>query len=119
MSKNSALIPSKKILIFAPSLRLVAIVRSVRSAAELMAGNNGNCSAVNISNAAIGKQYTAKGWHIRHLMDDKVEITVDDIGVLKLHEYDHLAGIDREYPSSMFVRRKKVLNFKKSGYKYV
>ena len=55
--------PPKKVLLFGENMLLMAIVKSVRAASDLLdnSSNSKTCSPANISFAANGKQMTANG----------------------------------------------------------
>jgi hypothetical protein len=80
---------AKRVLIFNPSKRLIAIVGSARAAAKMLGIN-----IQPIHYACTGKCISSNGFYFRHLSDD-IEITLEDLGVLKVDEYDQLCGIER------------------------
>lgn len=98
--------PAKKVLIFSQTMKLIAVARSVRAAADLLAEGSGKCSAANVSQAANGKQTKANGYYIR-TDDPKVEIEISDIGELDLREYDKLCGVSRLYKRKKYKKRIK------------
>lgn len=91
MTNKGPFLPSKQVLIFNGAYILVAIARSLHSAAEF--------SGINlqaISYACTGKYVATGGFYFRHVHPD-VEIELSDIDTLKLQEYDHLCGVTRRY----------------------
>lgn len=119
--KTSKMEEPKRVYLFSASRRLIAIVCSGREAAALLSGGlsgKGSCSPANVSNAALGKQKTAKGYYVRYEHPD-VEVEMSDIGELSVEEFDRLCGIEREYISSRFLPRKRVIRFKNAGHEYI
>lgn len=80
---------AKRVLIFNPSKRLIAIVSSANAAAKML-----NINIQPIHYACTGKCISSNGYYFRHLSDE-IEITPEDLGVLKVDEYDQLCGIER------------------------
>ena len=80
-----------KVLIFNGTRVLVAVVRSLCSAAEL---TNNRASAVH--NCCTGKYTRAGVYYYRYLHPD-VLIDLDDLDCLKLEEYDKMCGDERKY----------------------
>ena len=76
----------KMVLIFNGAQILVAITRSLHSAAEL---TKGNLQA--ISFCCTGKYICSGGFYFRHLHPN-VEIELQDLGTLQLQDYDSLCG---------------------------
>lgn len=99
--------PPKKVLLFGENMLLMAIVKSVRAASDLLdnSSNSKTCSPANISFAANGKQMTANGYYVRY-ENEKVELEVSDIGKLSVPEYDNLCGEKRNYKATIAYRRK-------------
>lgn len=83
----------KMVLIFNGAQILVAITRSLHSAAEL---TKGNLQA--ISFCCTGKYICSGGFYFRHLHPN-VEIELQDLGTLQLQDYDSLCGEKRTYYS--------------------
>lgn len=81
------------VLIFNGAQVLIAVTRSLHSAAEL---TKGNLQA--ISFCCTGKYICSGGFYFRHLHPD-VEIEVAELGVLRLQDYDALCGEKRAYYS--------------------
>ncbi len=81
----------KMVLIFNGAQLLIAVTRSLHSAAEL---TKGNLQA--ISFCCTGKYISSGGLYFRHLHPD-VEIEMSDLGVLLLPDYDDLCGEKRAY----------------------
>lgn len=97
----SWMLDPKKVLVFNGNRTLIAIVRSVRAAAEF---SKGNMQA--IANACSGKFISSNGFYFRHF-DPNVLVEMDDIDTLKLHEYDDLCGVEREYHTVSQMSRNK------------
>ena len=83
----------KMVLIFNGAQVLIAVTRSLHSAAELTKGN-----LQSISFCCTGRYVYSGGFYFRHLHDD-VEIEMSDLGTLLLQEYDELCGEKRVYYS--------------------
>ena len=83
-----------QILIFNAAGELVAIVRSLHSAAELMHENK---SAIH--NCCTGKSVRSGAYYYRQLHPD-ILLEMDDLDNLTLKEYDDLCGINRKYIST-------------------
>lgn len=81
----------KMVLIFNGAQTLIAVARSLHSAAEL---TKGNLQA--ISFCCTGKYVCSGDLYFRHLHDD-VEIELQDLGTLLLQDYDALCGVKRNY----------------------
>lgn len=87
-------------LVFNPLKRLVAIVQSNTAAAKLF-----DAKVQGIHYACTGKCMSCKGLYFRSL-DNSIEVTLDDLGVLKLDEYDELCGIERKTYENKTMSRK-------------
>lgn len=81
----------RKVLIFNGAGVLVAVVRSLHSAAQLTCGN---IQAISFN--CCGKYISTGGYYFRHLHPDVI-IEVDDLDNLKISEYDKLCGEKRRY----------------------
>ena len=101
--RNSAFNRPKAVLIFNGSQALVAIVRSLHSAAEITGGN-----LQSISFCCTGKYASSGGFDYRHIHPN-VEIELSDLGMLQLKEYDKMCGEKRVYYSAKQMARKRVL----------
>ena len=110
----------KMVLIFNGAQVLVAITRSLHSAAEL---TKGNLQA--ISFCCTGKYVCSGGLYFRHLHPD-VEIELSDLGTLMLKDYDILCGEKHTYYPVRKMAHKRALlenkhksdNKKKGGNDY-
>jgi len=80
---------AKKIAIFDPQLKLVAVASGVSQLAKLMDVGTGE-----ISRAIRGERVCCKGFYIRYIPKDIV-IDVDDIGNDELLEFDKECNVDR------------------------
>ena len=100
-----------KVLIFNGARVLVAVVRSLCSAAEL---TNNRASAVH--NCCTGKYTRAGVYYYRYLHPD-VLIDLDDLDCLKLEEYDKMCGDERKYitTSKMAYIRQRVAEKQKKA----
>lgn len=81
----------RTVLVFNTSQKLIAICKSLRAAAELI---NGSVQAVRF--AAIGQTMTSGGFYFR-TMNKKVVVDLNDLGRLKLSDYDNACGEERKY----------------------
>lgn len=97
----------KTVLVFNGAQVLVAVIRSLHSAAEL---TKGNLQA--ISFCCTGKYVCSGGLYFRHLHPN-VEIGCDDLDNLQLQEYDALCGEKRSYYSIRQMARKRETREKK------
>ena len=99
-----------KVLVFNGARVLVAVVRSLCSAAEL---TNNRASAAH--NCCTGKTIRSGLYYYRQLHPD-VLIEMDDLDCLKLEEYDKMCGDERKYitTSKMAHIRQRVAENKKS-----
>lgn len=83
-----------KVLVFNGARVLVAVIRSLCSAAEL---THNRASAVH--NCCTGKTVRSGLYYYRQLHPD-VLIEMDDLDSLTLEEYDNLCGVERKYLST-------------------
>jgi len=99
----------KLVLVFNASKVLIAIVRSLHSAAQL---SGGNLQA--ISFCCVGKYVSSGGFYFRHVHPN-IEIELSDLDNLKLDEYDKLCGEHerRYHPRKDMVKRLKQTENKK------
>lgn len=101
--RNSPFNRPKAVLIFNGSQILIAIVKSLHSAAELTGGN-----LQSISFCCTGKYASSGSFYYRHIHPN-VEIEISDLGTLQLKEYDTMCGEKRVYYSAKQMARKRVL----------
>lgn len=101
--RNSAFNRPKAVLVFNGSQVLIAIARSLHSAAELTGGN-----LQSISFCCTGKYASSGGFYYRHIHPN-VEIELSDLGTLQLKNYDKMCGVKRVYYSAKQMARKRVL----------
>lgn len=87
-------VEAKQVLVFNYSGTLIAIFASVG-----LAGTLTGILPQAISNACIGSSLSSNGMYFRHL-DPIVTVESDDIGSLKLKDYDHILGQTRKYRKS-------------------
>ena len=84
-------LPNKRILVFNPRKNLVAIFHSGFAAAKAF-----NVHLQSIHYACSGHMISCNNLYFRYTADG-IEVTEDDLGVLKLKEYDELCGKSHEY----------------------
>ena len=92
----------KMVLIFNGAQVLIAVTRSLNSAAELTKGNLQSIYA-----CCTGKHKTSGGLYFRQL-HDTVEIEIADLGTLLLADYDELCGEERVYYTVREMAKKRV-----------
>lgn len=90
----------KQVLVFNGAYMLVAIVRSLHSAAEL---SGSNLQA--ISFCCTGKYAATGGYYFRHCGD--ADVPTSDLGKLKLQDFDRLCGVTRRYYSTRAMAHKR------------
>jgi hypothetical protein len=91
----------KRVLVFNPLKRLVAVFQSVTAAATAF-----GTSAPSIHDACTGKNISCCELYFRQLDEDKIEIDMlEDLGTLRLEEYDKLVGIKRKYYPNKYMSR--------------
>lgn len=89
-----------RILVFNPLKKLIAIFQSSNAAASAL-----NIKVQSIHYACTGKTITCGDYYVRHLSDE-IEVTIDDLGVLTVQEYDQLCGVERKvYPTKNKTRK--------------
>lgn len=88
------------ILIFNPLKRLVAFFGSENAAAKAF-----NVSSVSIHLAVAGDIISCSNLYFRKL-SEKIEVTFDDFGKLRLEEYDKMCGVKRKYYPTKEMTRK-------------
>ena len=99
----------KTVLVFNGAQVLVAVIRSLHSAAEL---TKGNLQA--ISFCCTGKYVCSGGLYFRHLHPN-VGVGLDDLDNLQLQEYDALCGEKRTYYSVRQMAHKREAREKKKN----
>ncbi len=92
--------PPTQILVFNPLKRLIAVYSSLNSAASAF-----GVSAPNIHYACSGKCITCNNLYFRQLKNG-VTVTFEDLGKLKLQDYDKLCGVERKYYKTGEITRK-------------
>lgn len=99
---------SKTVLIFNGAQVLVGIMRSLNTATEYSGGN-----LQSLSYACSGRYISTGGYYYRFISED-VEITLEDIGTLRLKDYDRLCGDDsRNYRSVREMAHKRKAHYSK------
>lgn len=102
-------IPTKKVLVFDNCKKLVGITNSITGASKIT-----SISAQSISHACTGRNVASGRFYFRHLLD-QIEVTTEDLGALKLVEYDQLCGIERPmYKTNKMTRKGCKYNKEKS-----
>lgn len=91
---------AKRVLLFNSCKRLVAIFQSALAAAKVL-----DVHTQSVHYACTGICISAKRYYLRHLSDD-IEVTIDDLGKLRLEEYDKLCGVERVYYPTNKMQRK-------------
>lgn len=99
--RNSSFKRPKMVLVFNGAQVLIAIVRSLHSAAELTKGN-----PQAISFCCTGRYICSGGWYFRYIHPD-IEIELSDVDSLKLQEYDKMCGEKRRYYTVRKMARKR------------
>lgn len=97
-----------RILVFNPLKRLVAIYQSTSAAAKAF-----ETRATSIHYVCTGVCMSCKGYYFRHLQDN-IEVSLDDLGTLKLEEYDELCGVERKTYRTKNMNRKG-MKYKKAA----
>lgn len=91
---------AKQILVFNSCKRLVSVFHSTLAAAKAL-----GVHTQSIHYACTGRCIAVGKLYFRHLSDE-IEITFEDLGKLKLGEYDELCGVERKvYPNSKMERK--------------
>lgn len=80
----------KRVLCFNSMKKLIGVFQSVNAAAKAFGIN-----VQPIHYACTGQCISTQGYYFRHLSDD-VEVSLDDLGTLRVDEYDELCGIKRK-----------------------
>ncbi len=98
------------VLIFNGARRLIAVVDSMRHAAEL---THNNVTAVHFSCTG---EHLSCGCHYYRTLHENVEIEINDLGNLTLEEYDELCGEKRGYYTTgeMAAKRKRLKERRKA-----
>lgn len=92
-------IASKRVLVFDAKKKLVAIFHSETAAARAF-----NAGTQSIHCCCTGRMISCQNLYFRQLHPD-VEVTIDDLGALRLKEYDDLCGATfKYYPNSKMTR---------------
>ena len=78
---------------FNPLKRLIAIFQSSTAAATAF-----GVSTVTIHDACTGRSISCCNLYFRHLYEDRIELDMlEDLGTLRLEDYDRLMGLERKY----------------------
>lgn len=91
MTDRKIIKDSKTVLVFDKTQILIAVIRSLRSAALFTNGNQQS-----ISFCCTGKYVRSNGYYFRHKHPD-IEVKVNDLNNLKLEDYDKACGVTRIY----------------------
>lgn len=81
---------AKRVLVFNPSKKLIAIFHSATATARTFGMN-----VQPIHYACTGECVSSNGLYFRYL-DPEIEVTLEDLGSLKLEAYDELCGVERK-----------------------
>lgn len=98
--RRSSFRAPKVVLVFNSTRKLIAIIRSLHTASEIMFGNLQSMSC-----CCTGKYSQSCGYYFRHL-DPRVLIEIDDLDSLTVDEYDRICGKERKYYSLRTMSRK-------------
>lgn len=91
---------AKRVLVFNSCKRLTGIFQSSRAAAIALGAHTQS-----VHYACTGRCIALGKLYLRHLSDD-IEITLEDLGQLRLEEYDSLCGVERKvYPTNKMERK--------------
>lgn len=90
-NKTKIFFDGKQVLVFNRARTLIAVFRSIRSAAMAI-----HCNPTGVSFACIGRAISSGGFYFRHLHPD-VYVEIDDLDKLSLEEYDRLCNNNRQY----------------------
>lgn len=90
----------KRVLVFNPLKKLVAIFQSHTAAANAF-----DATTTQIMWACNGVKMSCRGYYFR-VVDPEIEIEWDDLGVLRIEEYDELCGVKRKYYTNGKMSRK-------------
>lgn len=88
-----------RVLCFSPMKRLISIHQSITMTAKQF-----HTSPTNIHFACTGKSVSSCDFYFRFL-DDNIEVSQEDLGTLKLEEYDSLCGVTRKYYPTKIMSR--------------
>lgn len=93
-------VDAKRVLMFNSCKRLVAVFQSAMATAKAL-----EIHTQAVHYACTGRCISTKKCYLRHLSDN-IEITIDDLGQLKLEDYDQLCGVERKvYPTNKMQRK--------------
>ena len=100
----------KQVLIFNNAKVLVAITRSLHSAAQLTF-----CNLQSISFCCTGRYIMTGGYYFRHV-NPNILIGLDDLDNLKLEEYDKMCGEKRIYYTihQLAKKRESMVKYRKA-----
>lgn len=105
-NKKGPYFPGKQVLVFNRSRTLIAVFRSIRSAAMVT-----HCNPQAVSFVCVGRSMSAGGFYFRHLHPD-IYIEIDDLDRLSLEEYDRLCNNDRQYHTTREMVRRAEFDIK-------
>jgi hypothetical protein len=90
---------AKTVLVFNEHKRFISVFHSTLAAAKML-----KTHTQSIHYACTGRCIATNGLYFRQLPDE-IEVTLEDLGSLKLDEYDKLCGVNRKvYPTSKMTR---------------
>lgn len=101
MSEKQQVIPQtpKRILIFNDVRRFVGVMHSIASIERF------GFRAAGLSAACKGKLVSYKGFYFRELPENVTLDLLNDLGNLKLEEFDQAIGIKRKYHKATIIRK--------------
>jgi hypothetical protein len=113
MKGRSTFQEHKNVLVFNKYRTLIAIHKSLNAASQTM-----DIPAQSISLCCLGHHISCFGYYFRHYEYTRVEITPhEDLGTLRLEEYDKMCNLVRRYHNSRELNRRKVSAEKRRGRK--
>lgn len=91
----------KRVLVFNPLKKLIAIVQSCNALALTL-----GIAPVNVHDACVGKNISCHNLYLRYLDESKIEIDMlEDLGTLRLEDYDKFMGFQRKYYPNKYMSR--------------
>lgn len=91
---------AKRVLAFNSCKRLIGVFQSALAAAKAL-----DVHTQSVHYACTGRCIAVGKLYLRHL-PDQIEITFEDLGQLRLEEYDKLCGVERKvYPTNKMERK--------------